>query len=413
MSKMKNLLLALGTAALALTFQPRLGVAQGAPKGGIREIAPSAATGSSLAVVVDEGPLAHTTQMLPLDKAGKVVGPGHVAKQVSQVLGNINAALKAAGTGTGKLVKLHVYLAQPELMAPVEQELARRFRKQVKPAVSYVVGELAQAGALVAMDAIAAAPAAPADKQVKYYRSPSLAASPEAHVAVLPAGGVVYVSGQADKGGLVEATKGTLGQLSATLQHLGLQKQGVVQIKAFTRPMSDIGLVNRELAAFFGGATLPPVVYVDWLSQAPVIEIELIAASPAAPARESGQLEFITPPFMTASPVYSKVSRINYGRKVYVSGLYGKKQNDAQAELGAIFTSLGEVLQQAGSDFRHLAKATYYVSNDQTSARLNEIRPKFYDPKRPPAASKALVRDVGVAGSGISIDMIGVVVQQK
>ena len=73
----------------------------------------------------------------------------------------------------------------------------------------------------------------------------------------------------------------------------------------------------------------------------------------------------------------------------------------------------GEVLQQAGSDFRHLAKATYYVSNDQTSARLNEIRPKFYDPKRPPAASKALVRGVGVAGTGISIDMIGVVVQQK
>ncbi|MGV3502765.1 MAG: RidA family protein [Adhaeribacter sp.] len=416
MSKIKTLLLGLCTAGLALAFQPRLTQAQAKPagKGGIQEISPAAATGSSLAVVVDEVPLAHTTQLLPLDKSGKLVGAGQVAKQVNQVLANLSAALKAAGTGTDKLVKLHVYLARPELMAPVEQELGKRFRKQVKPAVSYVVGELAQAGALVAMDGIAAAPPAPANKQVKYFRSPVLAAAyPGAHVAVLPAGGVVYVSGQADKGGLVEATKGTLGQLSATLQHLGLQKQDVVQIKAFTRPKTDIGQVHRELAAFFDGSTLPPVVYVDWLSQAPVIEIELIAASPAAPAPESGQMEFLTPPFMTPSPVYSKVSRINYGRKVYVSGLYGQGQQNAQAELEALFASLARILEQAGSDFRHLAKATYYVSNDQTSAKLNEIRPRFYDPKRPPAASKAMVRGVGLPGTGISLDMIGVVVQQK
>ena len=416
MRNMKNLLLVLWSAGLTLVCQPLPAPAQAAsaPQGGIREISPSAARGSSLAVVVDEVPLVHTTQLLPVDKGGRLIGAGQVGKQVNQVLANMAAALKAAGTHSGKLVKLHVYLARPELMAAVEQQLGKRFRRQVKPAVSYVVGELAQAGALVAMDAIAAAPAAPASPQVRYFHSPDLPlAGRQAHAALLPAGGVVYVSGQADKGGLVAATRGTLGQLAATLQHLGLQKQDVVQVKAFTRPMSDIGQVNAELAAFFGEGTVPPVVYVDWLSQNPVIEIELIAASPAATAPGSGQIEFLTPPFMTASPVYSKVSRINYGRKVYVSGLYGQGQAHAQAEVGAIFSALEGVLKQAGSDFRHLAKATYYVSNDQTSASLNEIRPRFYDPKRPPAASKALVRGVGMAGAGISLDMIGVVVKQK
>lgn len=377
----------------------------------IRQVEPAMATGSSLAVVVGEVALAHTAQLLPLDKKGRLVGAGDVARQVNQVLDNIAAALKPAGTGLDKVVKLHVYVAQPELMAPVQQQFSKRFRAKIKPAVSYVVGELAHAGALVALDAVAAAPAATA-RQVQYFRSAALAgASPAAQVAVLPAGGVVYVSGQADKGALVEATRGTLGQLAATLQHLGLQKQDVVQIKAFTRPMADIGLVEQELARFFQGATLPPVVYVDWLSQSPVIEIELIAASPAAATPAAAQLDFITPPFMTASPVYSKVTRINYGSKVFVSGLYGPASADARTQVREIFASLGGILRKAGSDFNHLAKATYYVSNDQTSATLNQIRPEFYDPRRPPAASKAMVKGVGPAGAGITLDMIGVVVK--
>ena len=40
--------------------------------------------------------------------------------------------------------------------------------------------------------------------------------------------------------------------------------------------------------------------------------------------------------------------------------------------------------------------------------RLNELRPKFYDPDRPPAASKAVVPGVGAEGRSIVIDMIAV-----
>jgi hypothetical protein len=53
-------------------------------------------------------------------------------------------------------------------------------------------------------------------------------------------------------------------------------------------------------------------------------------------------------------------------------------------------------------------KATYYVSDDDASKQLNVIRPKFYDPQRPPAASKAIVPAVGVSERSITIDMIAV-----
>jgi enamine deaminase RidA (YjgF/YER057c/UK114 family) len=376
----------------------------------IRQIAPDKETGSALAVVVEEVPLAHTTQILPLNKNGRLVGNRQVARQVMQVLDNLSAVLQAAGSGMDQLVKVNVYLAEPGLIAGVQKQLGRRLAGKTKPAVSYVVGELAHAGALVAMDAIAAAAPTAPGRSVAYWRSPTLyGGRAGAHAALLPAGGVVYVSGQADKGDLLPATRGTLQQLGATLTQLNLGKQQVVQLKAFTRPMADVRLVEKEIAAFFTGTTMPPVVYVDWLSKDPVIEIELIAASPAHKPQPAAPLDFITPQGMSSSPVYSRVTRINYGKKVYVSGLYGKTAGNARQEVTEIFAALGDILQQAGSDFRHLAKATYYVSNDQTSTQLNALRPQYYDPQRPPAASKAMVKGVGQEGLGITLDMIGVV----
>ena len=175
--------------------------------------------------------------------------------------------------------------------------------------------------------------------------------------------------------------------------------------------MTDLKVVEEEFANFFKGSTIPPMVNVEWTSKDPVIEIELIASSPNALSKSNQQVDFITPPGMTASPVYCKVTRINYGQKVYISGLYGQVTGNADSELAAIFNLMGTILKNTGSDFRHLVKATYYVSNDVHSAKLNEIRPKYYDPLRPPAASKAMVKEVGKPQAGVSIDMIGVVVR--
>src|SRR5690606_11342942 len=131
------------------------------------------------------------------------------------------------------------------------------------------------------------------------------------------------VSRQADKGDLTEATRGTIGQLDATLKFLGIEKDQVIQIKSFMQPMTDVHIVEEEFARFFEGSTIPPLVFVDWVSQDPVIEIELIAASPADTTKAADQMSFLTPPFMTGSPIYSKVAQIHHGKKFYVSALYG------------------------------------------------------------------------------------------
>jgi|LakMenEpi03Aug12_release.lakeMendotaPanAssembly.Ray.scaffolds.fasta_scaffold03244_6 enamine deaminase RidA (YjgF/YER057c/UK114 family) len=367
--------------------------------------------GTSDAVIVDDVPLIHTTQFLPIDNIGGIIGKGDVIAQFNQVFSNISFALKNAGSNLDQIVKLNIYLRNSNSVPAVLQEISKMFKAGKSPALSFVTGNLSHTDALISADAIAVSVKINPES-VKYFMPQNLSSNVGfARSAILPAGPAVYVSGQAVKGELAEATRATLEQLITTLVSLGLEKKDIVQIKSFIRPMSDLQVVEQEFANFFKGANIPPMVNVEWTSKDPVIEIELIASSPVTGARSSQQLDFITPPGMSASPVYCRVVRINYGQKIFISSLYGQKTEDADYELSTIFSSLGTILKKTGSDFSHLVKATYYVSNDDHSAKLNEIRPKYYDPLRPPAASKAMVKDVGKSQAGISMDMIGVVIK--
>jgi len=371
----------------------------------IRCLEPDEATGTSKAVVADENAaLAHTTQVLPLDSQGKVIGPAGAARQTGQVLQNLDAMLKAAGSDLMQAVKLNVCLSSADVMQKVQQALAARFTGDKKPAVSFVVGDLPQPDALVAMDAVAVSSVE--TKAVKYFSSAGNANS-VASVAVLPAGPKIYVSGMADKDQLAPATRKTLEKLIAAIGHLGLQREDVVQLKAFLQPMAEVEAVRREIVQFFDGHA-PPVVFVEWISPPPnpPIEIELIAA--AREAKAAAPASYITPPGTTDSPVYRRVVRVNHGDLVYVSGHYGMKTSDGRGQVLEIFAALGNAVEQADSDFEHLVKATYYVTDNDASEQLNVLRPQFYNPQRPPAASKAKVKGVGIPGKTVTVDMIAV-----
>ena len=361
--------------------------------------------GSSDAVIVKNVPLVHTSQIFSLDKRGKFVFKDELQKQIGQIFGNLSKALKIADSGIDQVVKLNIYLKNSTLISEVQTEIGRRFKSGKLPAVSYVTGNLSYPDALISIDAIAVSTNS-SDNNVKYFNSGST------QVSILPPGPVVYVSGQAAKGNLTEATLNTLKQLEESLHFLGLEKRDIVQIKSFINPISDLSTVQNVMAEFFKEGTIPPLVNVEWLSKDPLIEIELIASSNRTLSKSNEQLDFITPKGMVHSPVYSKVTRVNYGSKVYVSGLYGNTERGIKSELSDIFDFLDLIMKQSGSDLKHLLKATYYVSNDLHSAALNEIRPKYYDPKRPPAASKAMVKDVGSIKAGVSMDMIGVVIEK-
>jgi len=110
---------------------------------------------------------------------------------------NLRRALRAAGSGFDRLVKLNVYVTDDLVALAVRLRLAREFSGGEKPAVSMVETSLKHGS--VAMDAIDAATPAGAGLPVARLMDGGLFAANErlAHVAVLPAGPRVYISGQA------------------------------------------------------------------------------------------------------------------------------------------------------------------------------------------------------------------------
>jgi len=361
----------------------------------LRCISPDAGTGSSQAVAFSDRSLLYTDQLLPTQA-------GPPARQIEELLARIEKLPAETGSDKAMPVRLEWCVRDEKIAAEVRKAMASAIPGVHKPAVSIVVGRLRDDAAAAAVNGIYALSAAgkPAASTVR--------SSASGKTALLPAGGTVYVSGQLEQGTTTkESAAKTIASLMKTLDFLRLKKSDAVQFKVFLQPMAESGQVLEAFKEAFDDnqAAVPPVVFVEWLAK-PSLEIEMVAASPAD--ANAASLEFLTPPGMTTPTVYCRVARANGTSRIFTSIITSPEPGDASAQTRAVFGLLGGILEQTGSDFEHLAKATYFVTDDAASKALGELRPLYYNPKRPPAASKATVPSTGFPGRMLSLDMIAV-----
>ena len=207
----------------------------------IRYLPLDAPAGVSQAVIVQGLPLVHTRQLLPLDGEGKLVGAGSADQQIEQVLDNLEAVLRDSGSGMDKLVRVDVYALSTAIVGNFREHLGKRLGPSVRPAITAVLTPLRHREAMVAVDAVAAAaghPLAGHGETVALHRCPSVAGDEHcADAAVLPCGGVAYLSGQPDEGGLTaSAVARSMSGLMKTLGYLKLSPKHVVQVKVFCGP---------------------------------------------------------------------------------------------------------------------------------------------------------------------------------
>jgi rhodanese-related sulfurtransferase/enamine deaminase RidA (YjgF/YER057c/UK114 family) len=345
-----------------------------------------------VAVAPANAMLAYTTQLSPANPADD---RSDATRQVESLLKQLDGLLGKVGASRETLVRINLYATSDEAAASARRTLEAAVKCPIAP----VVTDLPQAGALVAIEGIAVANGVE--------RSPD-----PGRVRLLASGRAVYISGMAaPKPNVAEAARGTMAQLDGVLRHLGIPKTNVTTVKSFLR--SEDGAVDAargEIAKYFDGAPLP-MAWVHWTTK-DAIEIEMVAELPQAKAtgHESDTVTFLTPPGATTSPLYSKVAIVHPGgRMIYTSGISAAGAGrDATAETRLALAAMKEAITKAGGDFEHLVKATYYPSSDATTQALTKIRPEFYDPKRPPAASRALVRSTGTPGSQLTFDLIAV-----
>jgi len=365
-----------------------------------------APTGMSQAVVVQGFPLVHTRQLLPLDREGMLVGKGSVDKQTEQVLDNLAAVLGASGSNLNQLVRLNVYALAPSTVDRVRKRLTGRLDPAVRPAITAVLTPLPHRGALVAVDAVAVT--TEKGQAVNFGRCAAVAGDKDfADAAVLPRGGVAYLSGVPAAGGLtVSAVDKSMSILWKLLDDLNLSPAQVVQLKVFLRPASSADEVLRKLKEYFPDQMTPPVVFVEWLAPPPV-EIELIAALPLT-NESAPSVQYYNPPDVRPMQVFSRVALVRTQRQIYTSGLFARKPGRGQDQALDVLDQLQGILDKTGSDLRHMAKATYYVCDDESARGMDRARLWRYDQDRPPAASKCMVHGVGQTGRTLTMDIIAV-----
>jgi enamine deaminase RidA (YjgF/YER057c/UK114 family) len=364
----------------------------------IQRFKPHSTPGFTSAVRVANAALVHTTQLIPSGSMER-----DTVSQSLGVLEELDRLLSKYQSKRSDIVKLNVYVQNAEVGDVFLEELAKWSNGEL-PAVAFVATSLPDSRAQIAVDAVFVsrrenAENAPTREGVEKNGS----AKGWARTSVLPVGDVIYVSGQAQPGQLAEATQKTLDELHRTLKFLELERDHIVQVKCFVEPMKDIAAVNREIENFFGEEPVPPVSHVEWISPSMPIEIELVAWAPAGKSTDT--VSYLTPPWMKSSPVFSRVARIHGNDRIYISGLSSQGKGNGESEVRSVFQQLQLILKESGSDLKHLAKATYYVASDEASRELNRLRPEFYDPIRPPAASKAVVSDVGIRDRKLTLDM--------
>ncbi|MGH7959806.1 MAG: Rid family hydrolase, partial [Opitutaceae bacterium] len=363
------------------------------------------------AVRVADGALAYTGQIFPGEDDGRM--PRDAGAQALQVLARLDRTLAAADSSLAMAVKINFYLASDDAFAAVEAALAEKCRA-APAAVSYMRSTLAVNGALVAADAVAAAPSVATNVRVFSATSPSGGSGTGKSIAVLPAGRRVYVSGLVSErargsSDLRSATREAMARHGEVLAFLGLRKTDVVQVKAFFRPPAARAELAEEIAAFFAEGAVPPIIEVEFRSASYPAEIELVAAGGAMLAGGREPLTFITPPGMTATRYWSRVVTVEPGvPQIYFSAFFGEGANSPREEMRMIFSRLGEALFDHGSSFRWLVKGTYYNTNSEISRALREARDVYYDPTRLPGSSAVQTTGVGRPGSTGTVDIIAV-----
>lgn len=339
-------------------------------------------------VIVQDTTLLHSSQVTSTDE--------------KQLWATTQTLLTRGQSSFDEVAKLNLYATQAKRLSQLERFIRQQYPEQECPAICSVVTPLPD-GKTIALDFVAVS-----RREVSQVEK---IVANRNQVSMMPRGKRIYISGQAAREvNLKEAAAQTLQGLLLTMEFLKRNKRDVASIKAFLMPMEKAEFVMQAVTQVFGEGNEPPVVFVQWQSSEIVpVEIEMVIWGGKANETKP-VVEYLTPPGMTSSPVFSRICRINSGPTIFLSGI-SSTDSDIEVQIQQTFDLLTKTLHEADSDIRHLVKATYYVIDGRASSVLGSLRPKIYTPLRPPAASKATVPVIGERNPGFLMDMIAVPVK--
>jgi enamine deaminase RidA (YjgF/YER057c/UK114 family) len=317
--------------------------------------------------------------------SGTLGSGGDVKAQTKQVLDNINATLKTAGSSLANAASVTVYLKNQADFAAMN-EVYRTYWTKDPPARTTVMVPLLNQG-LVEISVVAVP-----DGGERVVVNPSeWTSSPNPYSYAIKTGNTLFLSGLIArsgkdntpiKGDMATQTTAVLDNGAAILKAAGFSYSDVVSSRIYISDPTAFQAMNAAYRAYF--PTDPPAratVKADLTSPDYIVEITMIAVKAA------NRTAFTTPTADgkpgTKNPNLS--SAIQVGNRLYVAGILGnnaENKGDVKAQTAETLARIGRTLKAAGFDWKDVVEGVVYLPdltkfNDMNAAYREVISRDF------------------------------------
>jgi 2-iminobutanoate/2-iminopropanoate deaminase len=296
--------------------------------------------------------------------SGTLGSGGDVKAQTKQVLDNITATLKTAGSSLANAASVTVYLRNQSDFAAMN-EVYRTYFPKDPPARTTVMLPLLNEG-LVEI-AVVAIP----DGGERVVVNPSeWSSSPNPYSYAIKSGNTLFLSGliarngkdnTAIKGDMATQTKAVLDNGTAVLKAAGFAYSDVVAARVYISDQAAFQDMNTVYRTYF--PTDPPAratVKAQLTSADYIVEITMVAV------KASNRTAFTTPAAdgKPGTKNANLSSAIRAGNRLYVSGILGntpENKGDVKAQTAEALTRIGRTLKTAGFDWQDVVEGVVYL----------------------------------------------------
>ncbi len=305
--------------------------------------------------------------------SGTLGSGGDVKAQTKQVLDNINATLKSAGSSLANAASMTVYLRNQSDFAAMN-EVYRTYWTKDPPARTTVMVPLLNEG-LVEISAVAVP-----DGGERLVVNPSdWMVSPNPYSYGIKSANTLFLAGlvsrsgkdnSAIKGDMAAQTKTVMDNGAAVLKAAGMTFADVVSSRIYITDSAAFQDMNTVYRTYF--PTDPPAratVKTLLTSADYIVEVTMVAVKGAKTA--------ITTPTEDGKPGTKNPnlsSAIRVGNRLYVSGILGNtpaNKGDVKAQAAETLVRVGRTLKAAGFDWSHVVEGMVYLPDLTKFADMN------------------------------------------
>jgi reactive intermediate/imine deaminase len=296
--------------------------------------------------------------------SGTLGSGGDVKAQTKQVLDNISATLKTAGSSLARAASVTVYLKNQADFAGMN-EVYRTYWTKDPPARTTVMVPLLNEG-LVEI-AVVAVP----DGGERVVINPAeWASSPNPYSYGIKSGDTLFLSGLIArngkdntpiKGDMSTQTKAVLDNGATVLKAAGMSYSDVVSSRIYISDAAAFQDMNTVYRTYF--PTDPPAratVKADLTSPDYIVEITMVAVKSAKRAA-------FTTPGADGKPGTKNAnlsSAIQAGNRLYVAGILGNtadNKGDVKAQTTEALARIGRTMKAAGYDWKDVVEGVVYL----------------------------------------------------